>query len=98
MTKSPYPFIDASGEPEDALKEVVEFCREIARSREEDIGDFTNLQNIFIKGRKVGKIPANSSDTVGDRVGDFNYDAAYLYICVDNTGTAEWRRVATGSF
>lgn len=74
------------------------FCREIARIRNEDITDFNNLQNIFMRGRKVGKIPTGSSDIAStDRVGDFNYDASYLYLCVDNSG-ATWRRIALGSW
>lgn len=80
------------------VESIKDFCDDIARTRDEDITEFDNLQKTFIKGRKTGKIPATSTDTVGDRVGDFNYDASYIYICVNNAGTAQWRRVATGSF
>lgn len=68
-------------------------ARYILKERENDINDFNNLQNIFMAGRKVGKIPTGSADVLAtDRVGDFNYDASYLYILVDNGGTAVWRR------
>lgn len=78
--------------------EILGFCKDITRLRRQDVAEFNNLPNVFIEGRKVGKIPTGSSDTTGDRVGDFNYDASYMYICVDNSGTAEWRRVAIGSW
>lgn len=97
MTTKSYNFIT-----EDSLTPIGEFCRDIARTREDDIRDFANLSNIFMRGRKVGKIPANSADTTGDRVGDFNYatdsGTEYLYICMDVSGTAVWRRVALGGF
>lgn len=78
--------------------ELLEFCKDITRLRRQDVAEFNNLPNVFIEGRKVGKIPTGSSDTTGDRVGDFNYDASYIYICVNNGGTAAWRRVAIGSW
>ncbi len=93
MTTQRYP-----NTPEATVENLKDFCEEIARIRDEDITDFDNLQNRFINGRKTGKIPLTSNDIVGDKVGDFNYDAAYIYICVNNGGTAQWRRVATGSF
>jgi hypothetical protein len=93
MTTQPYPFIE-----NDSNAILGEFCRESARLREQDIADFSNLSNVFMKGRKVGKIPTGSSDvSAGDRIGDFNYDASYLYICVDNSGAA-WRRITLGSW
>lgn len=79
-------------------EELAKFCRDVARIREEDVEDFSNLTNVFMRGRKVGKIPSSSADTTGDRVGDFNYDTSYLYICVDNSGTATWRRATLGSW
>lgn len=93
MTKRSYDLIP-NNEPE----QIGEFCREVARLRQEDIEDFSNLSNIFMRGRKVGKIPTGSTDTdASDRVGDFNYDASYLYLCVDNSG-ATWRRIALESW
>ena len=93
MAKKDYPRLANDSNP--VLRK---FCEEITRIREEDIKDFANLENIFMRGRKVGKVPTGSSDITGSRVGDFNYDTSYLYICVDNSGTATWRRVAIGSW
>lgn len=80
------------------LEGLFDFIDEITRLRDDDLSDFDNLKNVFISGRKVGKVPSSSSDITGDRVGDFNYDASYIYICVDNAGTAAWRRASLGSF
>lgn len=89
-----YPVVTVNA----GLKELVKSASYIQRLREDDISDFSNLVNVFMSGRKVNKIPASSADVVaGDRVGDFNYSAAYLYLVVDNTG-AEWRRIALGSW
>jgi hypothetical protein len=73
--------------------------RYILKERSNDINDFNNLQNIFMRGRKVGKIPTGSADiSADDRLGDFNYNNNYLYIVVDNAGSAEWRRVSLSSW
>lgn len=80
------------------LSDIQEIINYIMKERKNDVNDFNNLNNIFISGRKVGKIPTGATDIVAtDRLGDFNYDADYLYICVDNSG-AEWRRVALSSW
>jgi hypothetical protein len=93
MAKRPYEFLEDT--KSDTL---LRFCQDIARTREEDIEDFNNLTNTFMRGRKVGKIPTGSSDVASaDRIGDFNYDADYLYICVDDSGAA-WRRITLGSW
>lgn len=77
------------------IQDVGKILREVVRMREEDIGDFDNLQNIFMRGRKVGKTPTSSTDTaVTDREGDFNYSATYFYLCINNAGTIAWRRIA----
>lgn len=84
---------------EGSQQEIVDFCRYISRSRQEDVAESVNFYNIFIQGRKVGKIPSSSADVVAtDRVGDFNYSDSYLYLCVDSGGSAVWRRVALGSW
>jgi len=80
----------------EGVEELLDF---IVNERRNDINDFINLKNVFISGRKVGKIPSGASDIeVTDRVGDINYDASYLYIVIDNGGTAEWRRIALSSW
>lgn len=64
----------------------------------EDISEFDNLKNVFISGRKVEKVPSASNDVVAtDREGDFNYDASYIYILIDNSGLT-WRRATLGSW
>lgn len=80
------------------LADVIAFCQDVTRKRKDDIGEVDNFANIFISGRKVAKVPTASTDTIDSRVGDFNYDAAYLYVCVDVAGSAAWRRVALGSW
>jgi len=68
--------------------------RYILKERANDINDFNNLENVFMRGRKVGKIPTGSADiAVTDRIGDFNYDDSYLYLVVDSSGSAVWRRI-----
>lgn len=74
--------------------ELALVLRRIIELRESDITDNTNLPQVFMSGRKVEKIPTSSADVATtDNLGDFNYDANYLYIVVDDSG-AEWRRVA----
>jgi len=82
---------------EDALK-VLGF---IVRERQNDVREWDNLAQIYMSGRKVGKIPSASNDVaVEDRLGDFSFaaDASYMYFLVDNVGTTEWRRAALGSW
>lgn len=81
------------------LGDQAELLRIITRERPIDVSDFNNLQNRFMSGRKVGRIPSGSLDVdASDRVGDFNYTDQYFYLLVDNSGTAEWRRIALASW
>jgi len=78
------------------LSEAIKVIEYITKERSNDVSDFDNLINVFISGRKVGKIPTGSADVSDtDRLGDFNYDADYLYLLVDDSGAA-WRRVSLG--
>lgn len=78
---------------------IVPILMQISRLREEDITDRNTFEAIFMKGRKVGKVPTASNDVAAtDRIGDFNYTASYFYILVDNSGTPTWRRTALGSW
>lgn len=80
------------------LADINVLLRYIQKERRNDINDFNNLKDVFISGRKVGKIPTGASDiSITDKLGDFNFDADYIYICVDNSG-AEWRRVALSTW
>ena len=76
-------------------EDLVDFAKDITRKRNEDINEFNNLQNIFMRGRKVSKVPTAFDDTATtDREGDFNYDASYIYLAVNDSGTIKWSRVA----
>ena len=92
MTKTIYPTVT-----EDNIVEVLE---EIIRLRQdEDVPDFTNLSDVFVSGRKIQRTPSASNDVVsGDRENDFNWDASFLYVLIDNSGTLEWRRSTLASF
>lgn len=82
-----------------SLNGVVAVLQFITRQRMEDVNEYNNLNQRFILGRKVGKVPSASADVSdGDKVGDFNVTASYAYFLIDNAGTAEWRRVAVGSW
>ncbi len=90
---NPYP-----SEIANTVQGVADVVRHISRERQSDIKDFDNLQSRFMSGRKVGKVPSGSSDVdATDRLGDFNYDADYLYILVDDSG-AVWRRITLESW
>lgn len=85
------------------LKDIVSFILYATKERKNDVSDFNALKDVFISGRKVGKIPTGASDVTDlDVVGDFNIadDAGtvYLYALVNVGGTATWRRVAMSSW
>lgn len=93
-TLKEYPYWSAET-PDDVKTQL----RDITNIRKDDITQIQNLPNVFLAGRSVGKIPASSADvTDGDKVGDQNYDASYIYILVDNAGTPVWRRAALASW
>lgn len=77
---------------------VYDCLKGVTQTRQDDLGDWKNLAQTYILGRKSNKVPSSSTDTTGDNVGDVNYDASYLYICINNTGTAAWRRVALSTW
>lgn len=82
-----------------SVDDLFKIMRYIIKERPLDVRDFDNLKNIFMSGRKVGKIPGNSLDVVPtDRIGDFNYTQTYFYLLIDNSGTPEWRRISLGSW
>jgi len=81
------------------LEDVQAFTNYICRTRDDDITQTSNYTNIFIRGRKVGKVPTSSADVAAtDKLGDINFTDDYMYVLIDNGGTAEWRRVALGSW
>lgn len=82
-----------------SLDDAKELLRQITNIRKDDITQINNLVNVFISGRKVGKVPTSSADVdATDRLGDVNWDTSYIYILIDNSGTAEWRRASLGSW
>lgn len=85
------------------LKDVVSFILYVTKERKNDVSDFNALKDVFISGRKVGKIPSGASDVTDlDVVGDFNIaddtGTVYLYALVNVGGTATWRRVAMSAW
>jgi hypothetical protein len=84
------------------IDNTVESCadalRKISQVRTDDQSKWKQLTNQFILGRKVAKVPANSADITGSIVGDFNVTTTFAYFCVNNAGTAQWVRVAVGTF
>ena len=85
---------------DETIDGIINFLKQVIRLRNDDVTDFNNLNDIFMSGRKVNKIPLSSSDVVigEDRAGDFNYNASYLFLLVNNSGTLVWRRVTLSSF
>lgn len=80
-------------------EEIYNLLNYIVKERNNDVRDFDNLKNIFISGRKVTKIPADASDVVAtDRVGDFNYDNSYIYLCLNNGVDVVWRTAPLTDF
>jgi hypothetical protein len=90
---SPYPF----NIPPHSV-DCATALNKIAQIRSDDRTKWNNLNNVFIAGRRVAKVPANSSDTSGNVAGDFNVTTAYAYFCINNAGTVEWVRAAVGTF
>lgn len=81
------------------LADALKMLNFIVRERQTDVVEYNNLPQRFIGGRKVGKVPSASNDVAADdKLGDLNYDVDYLYILVDNAGTAEWRRFTGASW
>lgn len=90
-----YPLIKESTNR--AMFDMLSF---IGRARKDDVQAWDNLPNMFMSGRKVGKVPVNSTDIAPtDRVGDFNYDDTYYYFVVElSPGVAQWRTLPVTNF
>lgn len=86
---------------DESISGIFEWLKYVVRARSDDVQEFNNLDNIFMGGRKVGKIPSASNDvTPQDKLGDFNADGTtgYVYFLVNNLGTAEWQRVTMATW
>lgn len=81
--------------PPTTLEHGLSQIEQITRTRKDDIAQINNLKNIYMSGRKVGKIPANAADVVDtDKIGDFNYDDDYFYILTDEVSPS-WLRLVS---
>jgi hypothetical protein len=86
---------------ENTVEDLGTALRAITRLRQQDVADFNNLPNVFISGRRVGKIPTSSADVADtDKIGDVSFalDGSYVYYLISNAGVASWRRVALASW
>lgn len=83
------------------MPEWASIWERVRRMRIDDIADFTNLSQGYLRGRLVGKVPSASNDVAAtDKVGDLSYalDGSYIYILVNASGTPAWRRIALGNW
>lgn len=94
--KSQYPVLS----PNATSQEVQRWIEEVTRLRQtEDVPDFTNLPNVFVRGRLVERaVPASHSDVaVTDNIGDwfYGFDGGdhRIYVLVDDGGTPKWARI-----
>ena len=90
MTQSDYPYVE---EEED----VIPALQEMARLREtEDISDFLNLEQRFVRGRGRFETRAAPSDPdsvlATDELGDYVNDASFEYKLLNISGTLKWDR------
>lgn len=89
-----YPFLTSS-----TNDKITQTVRRIIELRLQDVSEFNNLNQKFLAGRKVGKIPVDSNDIEPtDRELDWNYDDSYVYWALVISGDLKWRRIAHGSF
>ncbi len=90
MTTSQYPSIITEDDVISALREIIRL------RQDEDIPDFTNLNNIFVTGRGLftqRTAPSSNSDVLAtDNEGDIVNDATHEYKLLDISGTLKWDR------
>lgn len=89
----PYPALQKT-DPK-SFKEWIDF---VTRERVTDSNFSNSLPNTYIAGRRVTKIPANSSDITGSFPGDFNITSTFSYSCINSAGTVQWVRSAVSTF
>jgi len=90
--RSLYPLLPQNPSAQD----IQRWIEEVTRLRQtEDVADFTNLPNVFVRGRLVERaIPASSTDVVStDVLGDWLYSTTFLYILINDSGTPKWARI-----
>jgi hypothetical protein len=77
------------------FEELVTQVDQICRTRKDDILVIGNLQNIFVGGRSVGRVPTSAADVLPtDKIGDINFDYAtgYAYRLMDDGVDGIWAR------
>jgi hypothetical protein len=93
--KSEYPLVPLQSSVED----LTAWAQEVVRIRQlEDLPDFTNLPNVYMRGRRIERVaPTSHSDVVatdveGDFVYGFDGSNHNLFILVNDSGTLKWGR------
>ena len=99
MTRTIYPEVERTGNDTLDITIIFNSLREIARLREiEDISDFNNLTQRFVRGRgrfEERAAPSSASDVLAtDEEGDIVNDATYEYKLLNISGTLLWDRRA----
>lgn len=94
--RSLYPILPANPTAQD----IQRWIDEVTRLRQtEDLPDFTNLPNVFVRGRLVERtVPTSHSDVVAtDNVGDwfYGFDGTdhRIFVLVNDAGTPKWARI-----
>jgi hypothetical protein len=93
MTTSLYPDVFEI----QSFEDVKEILSEIVRLREhEDVSDFTNLNQRFVRGRarfQERTAPSSPTNVLStDEEGDIVNDATYEYKLLNISGTLKWDR------
>lgn len=71
----------------------------IVELRDEDVSYFSNLNQFYVSGRLVQRVPTSSSNVLaGDNVGDISFTSTYLYVLQNVLGTPAWLRAALSTF
>jgi hypothetical protein len=76
---------------------ALDWMREVARIRSEDIVEWQSLPQQYVTGRRTTRVPTANNDVIsGDAEGDIVYaaNASHMYILVDKSGTLTWARIS----
>lgn len=84
---------------DNTLPSCADAIRKIGQVRADDQKQWLNLQNLFVSGRRVTRVPSAGNNVLAtDNVGDFNVTATFAYFLINNSGTIEWVRVAVATW
>lgn len=98
MTQTVYPEVILVDNNEENIELLYDAYQEVTRLREqEDISDFTNLEQRFVRGRGLFEqrlAPSSSSDVLAtDELGDIVNDNTYEYKLLNISGVGlRWDR------